>query len=77
MEPEEKEILHRVLKLSEQNNRMLRAMRRSALIGRFMHLLYWVIIIGISVISYYYIQPYLGTITSALDTIGELKDIRY
>lgn len=74
MEPEERELLQRVLKLSEQNNRMLRSMRRSAMIGRLFHVFYWLIIIGLTVVSYYVLQPYIGTMTSLLDTASQFTN---
>ncbi len=74
METEEQEMLERVLKLSEQNNRILRGMRREATWSRIFHILYWVLIIGVSVASYYYIKPYLGQLNDALESIGRLRN---
>jgi hypothetical protein len=62
MTPEERELLTRSIKLSEENNRMLRGMRRGARFSSFMRLLYWAIIIGVAAWTYYYIQPYLDAI---------------
>ncbi len=77
MEPEEREMLQRLLKLSEQNNRILRSMKRSVTIGRLMHMVYWIIIIAITVISYYYMRPYIETIKSTLGAVDQLQNIRY
>lgn len=50
-----------LLKLTKENNNLLRKMRRQAIIGNIMRLVYWAIIIGGPVvIYYYYLQPYLG-----------------
>lgn len=59
MTPEERELLTKSIKISEENNRMLRGMRRSARLSSFLRLIYWLIIIGAVLWSYYIIQPYL------------------
>jgi hypothetical protein len=58
MSPEEHELLKRSIALSEENNDILRGIQRSMRLGRFMTFLYWLIIIGISVGAWYFIQPY-------------------
>jgi hypothetical protein len=63
MTPEEKSLLQRSLKLAEENNDILRSMRRSGRIGTAMHVLYWAIIIITSFGAYYFIQPYLSLLT--------------
>ena len=62
MTPEEKSMLERSLKLSEENNKILHSMRRSARISSIMRYVYWVIIIGLSLGAYYLIQPYVNTL---------------
>jgi hypothetical protein len=63
MSPEEKELLQRAVALSEENNEMLRSMRRSMRISRWMSIAYWVFIIGSAVGAFYLIQPYIDGIT--------------
>lgn len=60
MTPEERQLLIQTNRLVEENHTMLRKMRRAALWGRAWHLLYWLIIIGISVGAYFYVQPYVN-----------------
>lgn len=62
MTPEERELLTQSIKISEENNKMLRAMRRSAHFSSFLRLVYWAIIIGVSLWTYYFIQPYLEAV---------------
>lgn len=62
MSPEERELLTRSIELSEENNKMLRSMRRSARFSSFLRLVYWVLIIGSAIWTYYFIQPYLEAI---------------
>jgi TRAP-type C4-dicarboxylate transport system permease small subunit len=64
MSPEEKELLKRSVSLGEENNKILRSMKRSQRISQFMSFLYWVLIIGSAAGVYYFIQPYVDQIKS-------------
>lgn len=66
MTPEEKSLLQRALKLSEENNSILRSMRRSNRVSMFLRIIYWLIIIGLSVGAYYFIQPYVSVLQGLL-----------
>jgi len=59
MDFETREIVEKILQLTEENNKILRKMRRSIVWGRIFHAVYWLVIIGISVGAYYYVQPYI------------------
>ena len=61
MTPEEKSLLERTYKMAEENNAILRGIRRSNRWSTVFRVLYWVIIIGLGVVSYYFVQPYLTT----------------
>ena len=71
MNPENEDTLHKILELAEENNHMLRKMRRSIIWGRIFHGLYWLLIIGATVGAYYYIQPYLMAILGAFGTTAD------
>jgi len=74
MEPEEKEMLKKTLELSQENNKMLRSIRRNMFWGRVARAIYWIVIIGAAIGVYYYIQPYLDTAVGAYGNIkGDLK----
>ena len=77
MTPEERELLHRSVKLAEENNDILRSIRRSMRLARIMSIIYWVVIIGSAVGAYYLIQPYIESITGlyggAKNTAGDLS----
>ena len=60
MDPEIKELLRRNLKLAEENNSLLKRMRRSAEWASFFRFIYWLIIIAAGIVSFYYLQPYLN-----------------
>ncbi|MFA6459247.1 MAG: hypothetical protein WCV79_02530 [Candidatus Paceibacterota bacterium] len=59
MTPEEKSLLERTYKLVEENNAMLRSVRRSSRITMILRGAYWLVIIGASIGAYYLIQPYI------------------
>ncbi len=59
MTPEEHELLRRSIALAEENNDILRSLQRHMRLARFMSVLYWLIIIGISVGAWYFVQPYV------------------
>jgi hypothetical protein len=70
MTPEERSLLERTHKLAEENNEILRSIRRSNRISIAMRLLYWVVIIGISLGAFYLIQPYIEAVTGAYQSIS-------
>lgn len=72
MSPEEKSLLERTYKMAEENNTILRSIRRTARIGTVMKVLYWTVIIGLSVGAFYFLQPYLEFMKSTLG-LGENK----
>lgn len=59
MSEEERELLKRSVELSEENNEILRAMRRAMRIGRIVKGVYWVLILGTAIGAFYFIQPYI------------------
>ncbi len=65
MQPEERELLQRTYALVEENNKILRKMRRSALVTSVFQIFYWVVIIGLSFGAFYFIQPYINNIVGA------------
>jgi len=72
MTPEEKSLLERTYKLTEENNKILHGLRRSVRWYSAYKVIYWVVIIGLSVGAFYVFQPYLNTLLSYMPA---LKDI--
>ncbi len=72
MTPEERELLNRVAKMTEENNDMLHAIRRSMRWGTIMRTVYWVLIIGSAVGAFWIIQPYLDALGSGGSDKGSL-----
>jgi hypothetical protein len=62
MNPEERSLLERTYKMVEENNTILRSIRRTGRIGIAIKVFYWVIIIGISIGAFYFIQPYIDAV---------------
>ncbi len=61
MEEETKRLLKENLELSRENNKILRKIRRSAIVGNIMRLFYWAFIIGVPVFLYFqFLEPYLA-----------------
>ncbi len=58
MTPEDRELLHRSVALSEENNDILRSIQRHMRLSRFFSLLYWIIIIGTAAGAFYFLKPY-------------------
>lgn len=65
MDPESKKLLQETFKLAQENNQMLRSMKRSMQMARIMSFVYWIFIIGSAVGAYYLIQPYIDQLKSA------------
>ena|SRR3989338_567893 len=70
MNPEEQKMLERTLRLSEENNKILKKMHRSIQWGRFIHAVYWIIIIGSAVGAYYFLQPFFEVFQGTLGAFG-------
>ena len=70
MSEEERELLKRSVDLAEENNEILRAMRRSMRMGRIIKIVYWTLLIGTAIGAFYFLQPYIDQLGQAY---GEAK----
>lgn len=59
-----------IKELMTENNRMMRLVYRQARFSTVFSIVKWVIIIGVSVGSLYFIQPYLENLTNAYSTVN-------
>ncbi len=90
MTPEERDLLNKALKLSEENNRMLRGIRNRARFSSIFRLIYWVFIIIVAfyayttiiepvlkpmIAGYNEIQNNLKTISNATSKIPEIPSL--
>ena len=74
MDSELRKLTMESLELARENNKMLHGMRRSARISSFFRFAYWFVIIGITLGSFYFIQPYVEKISSIYTAVE--KDSR-
>jgi hypothetical protein len=75
MTPEEKSLLERTYKIVEDNNTILRGIRRANRISAGIRIFYWLVIVGATLGLFYYMQPYID---SMFDLVGEAqKSIQY
>jgi len=78
MNPEERSLLERTYKLTEENNELLKSIRLSNRVSLVMRVIYWVIIISISLGAVYFIKPYVNFLSSTVsgpnDTNAQPQD---
>ena len=77
MNPEEHQILERLLHLEEQNHRILRSLHRSMVWGTIFQIIYWLFILGVAVGAYYFVRPYLGPFGQLLDKLSQVTGIKF
>ncbi len=76
MNPEEKELLEKTYEMVEENNHILKSIRRANRWSAFFRIFYWIIIIGASIGVFYFLQPYVDTVFNAYQTLqGNLTKI--
>lgn len=79
MEPEDKALLRKTAAMAEENNKILRGIRRSNRWGLAWRIFYWVVIIAISYGAYVYVQPYfnqlLKTYNEVTGTAGKVSNV--
>lgn len=64
MDFHDKDFLNRLMALTEENNAMLHKIRRATRLALFGRILYWFVVIGLSIGAFYYLQPYIDRILS-------------
>ena len=86
MTPEEKSLLISTNKMAIENNKILRSLRRSNRVSAVFRIFYWILILAVSVGSFYFIEPYMkmlpnvigavqGDVSSANAAMQQLKSI--
>ena len=71
MDSVDKQKLDQALDLAEENNLMLRKMVRNMRFARLFKIVYWIIIISISLGALFFVQPYVNQI---LAVYGNIQD---
>lgn len=73
MEQDTEKLLRKNLELTEENNRLLRKMRRGAIFGGIMKLVWLAVIIGVPVYLYVqFLAPILDQVVGAAQTVQEV-----
>ncbi len=77
MSPEERKILEETYRLTKENSKWLKKIRKHMLYGTIFRVAYWLLIIGFAVGIFYFLQPYLENLlniysglTDQLDTVN-------
>ena len=77
MNPNEKELLQKTFELADENNKILRGIRSSNRWSLIFKVFYWVIIIGVAVGAFYYVQPYVDMATKAYKSVqGDFQNAK-
>lgn len=66
---ETKVMMTEILKLTRENNEILVKVRNGQRWAQVSKALYWLVILGIGFGSFYYIQPYLNSLTSSYNSV--------
>ena len=74
MNPDEQKMLREALSLSRENNEILKKLYRSTMWGRVFRILYWLVLIGVTVGSLYLIQPYIDQLQGIYSQVSETQD---
>ena len=73
MDQESKQLLQNTLVLAEENNKMLHKIRGVQKRGTLWQVLKLIIIIGIALGSFYYIEPYLNKIMDLYNSVSGMQ----
>lgn len=72
MEPDERRKLERILEIVEKDHSRINKLYRAMQWGRIFTVIYWVLIIGIAVGAFYFIQPYVEQLGGMYESFKEL-----
>ncbi|NQV93447.1 hypothetical protein HQ403_03040 [Candidatus Kaiserbacteria bacterium] len=73
MEPDIRDLLKKNFELTKENNKLLRKMRRNALLGGFFKLIWIAVIIGVPVYVYFnFLAPVLDQVLDAAQTVQDV-----
>ena len=75
MDPQEKQMLEKLLEMTEQNGKILRGLHRQMVLSKVFTILYWAVIIGLAIWSFNMIQPYLGMMTGLAGKAQQIQGI--
>lgn len=71
MDDDQYELLKKTAKLSKANYKMLKSMKRQQTIGSIVSLIKWIVIIAITIWSYYLIEPWIEQTKNMIEQVQE------
>ncbi len=71
MDFHDKDFFDKLMNLTEENNKLLRKMWRADKTARAARVLYWLIVIGLSIGAFYYIQPFINQYLPLIKSLQE------
>lgn len=80
MDQDIKQLLEENLKISKENNELIKKVRQYQRWSQITKVLYWFVIIGIAFGSFYFIKPYLGGLlnvySGGVSNVNSVKGIK-
>ena len=78
MDDDTRQLLKKTLKVAEENNRLLKRMRRNAFFGGILRLMWWAVIIGLPVYLYFTVfEPYLVDLNETYEALkGGIENLQ-
>lgn len=69
-------LLQKTYKLVQESNTELHKIRRAQKLRTFLNIVYWLIIVGVSIGAFYYLQPYVDGLSEAMSSLrSSIKSI--
>jgi hypothetical protein len=75
MDEETKKLLEKNLAVSQESLKILKKMHRGAMISRFLKVLYWLMILGIIIGGYIYLQPFIHQLQDIYQGLPDLPNL--
>ena len=78
MDADDKKKLDRILELAEENNQYIRKVRNSQKTSQMIKAIYWVVVVTFVLGGFYYIQPYIKSLTGIYSaTTGKSANFQF
>jgi len=65
MDEETKKLLEDTLILNKENNEILRKLYKAQRLAQITRIIYWIVIVGVTLGAFYFIQPFFDSILGA------------
>jgi len=75
MDTDERQLIKTTLEIAKENNQLLKKLLRKERWAQAMRILYWLIILGSILATYYYLQPYIESAVGIYGNVDETLKI--